>query len=481
MQLIEELSGFNNIGHINIAVDWNSPLSFSVMEALSYRIFYVICDKEVSMEFTELSARAGLPIVKSEIADEVFRYRESRVETTVTETEVVESIFQYTGMDRNEEQAVYTNKPVYIVQIFNGLANQALMYLFGKYVEEVSGRLVVFDDSIVCLDVSDEKENLRRIHKWIPNVPLEEMERGLEETRKRNSFYSFRKAELAEVFDVPVRLLSDYFDETVWSLYLKKIKNEHSMQYAQSFPLGHVLQSCGMDIGIVRDSLLPEEFFCARNCWEIDTHMWGKAEGKKAAMDVLLNECDNLYFMGGWADNRIRNWLFDNRDWSRQQLPFRLKLNKRNRLYEDAILHTDAIMIHIRRGDFLYFRENIHADLLYYRNAIQSAEQLERYDNRQYFIFSDDIPWCRDNEEELGIDKIKDRVTFVSGNEGADSYMDLYLISLGKVIIPAPGSTFAYLAILLSESVEMCTNMPEYCYYSERALSGSVNMLSVIA
>ena len=42
--------------------------------------------------------------------------------------------------------------------------------------------------------------------------------------------------------------------------------------------------------------------------------------------------------------------------------------------------------------------------------------------------------------------------------------MDMYLMSLGKVSIPTPGSSFSYVAMLISETMERCVDIPQYLY-----------------
>ena len=37
-------------------------------------------------------------------------------------------------------------------------------------------------------------------------------------------------------------------------------------------------------------------------------------------------------------------------------------------------------------------------------------------------------------------------------------------MSLGKAIIPTPGSSFSYVAMLVSKSIEKCIDVPRYLY-----------------
>lgn len=130
----------------------------------------------------------------------------------------------YVGKKREDglKQNNLSKKPVCMVQLFNGLANQMLMYLFGRFLEQESDQVVIFDDSVLSLDIAYEEENINRIRKWNKVLSYNEVEKGVSITKEKNSFYKFCRAEVAEVFDIPIRLLSDYFDKDTWGIYLEK-------------------------------------------------------------------------------------------------------------------------------------------------------------------------------------------------------------------------------------------------------------------
>jgi hypothetical protein len=80
---------------------------------------------------------------------------------------------------------------------------------------------------------------------------------------------------------------------------------------------------------------------------------------------------------------------------------------------------TDIISIHIRRGDYLGIQHQFPImDASYYQNAIN-----EIYDNNdyQYFIFSDDIAWCKEVFGE------SDSIYYSEGNS---HYVDLCLMTM---------------------------------------------------
>jgi hypothetical protein len=85
-----------------------------------------------------------------------------------------------------------------------------------------------------------------------------------------------------------------------------------------------------------------------------------------------------------------------------------------NKKFKD-ILDLKTCSIHVRRGDYLRL-PNHHpvCSLDYYKEAI-SLINVDKF-----LIFSDDIPWCKENF-------IGDEFIFIEGN---DDYVDLWLMSL---------------------------------------------------
>lgn len=464
LTLIDELSMCDSIGHIIVVLDGNETVDRVVMEHVVKKVFYVICDESASAELEMDLESLGYIVARKNLPDDLFSDRNLTKGINLTEDIVIQSVLQYVyGPD-----ALYKGKtdrktqPVHIVQLFNGLANQMLMYLFGRFLEEESDRIVIFDDTILDLDILDEEENIRRICRHTKALTVEDIRTLVSETRKRNSFYLFKRAEIAEVFKLQIRLLSDYFEEELWIKYLHKVKQELSGKYAQGFPLGQVLIQSGIDIELVRDSIMPDELLAVRNCYCVDAYILERPYAQESVTNFLLHNTRAAYYTGIWATGRVEDWLFNNREWMSSKFRFSMTLTPENKEYVNAIIRSDAIMLHIRRGDFVY--NKMSADAQYFQKAIQKAEAMPEYKNKKYFIFSDDLSWCQQHEGELGIDNIKDKTYYVTGNVGKNCCIDMYLLSLGKVMIPTPGSSFSYVAMLISKTMEKCVNMPEYFY-----------------
>lgn len=479
IELVNELSQYKNIGHINLVIESYISWDINILKGLVDKIFRLISDE--AMTESEISAleKLGFLVQTKKISNEIFFQQKLNRDTPLTQKDIVRNVLKYVNTEKNHCRISLPEdeEPVHIVQLFNGLGNQALMYLFGRYLEEESDRTVIFDDTILCLDILDEKENIRRTQSWLSLWEPERVSAFVAETRKRNSFYQFKRAELAEVFDIPIRLLSDYFSEETWRSYLKKVKEEISCKYAQSFPLGQVLMKNGVDITVVRDNIVPNEYLEANHCWNLDAYILDMPCKRNTITDFLFHNNHNMYCIGVWSTGKVEDCYLYNRGWVRKQLPFRLELNEKNRNYVKEINQSDGIMIHIRRGDFVSL--DISANSEYFQQSIRAVEAMQIYENKRYFVFSDDLEWCWQNIELLGLDKVKNKLVLVDGNTGTDAYVDLYLMSLGKVMISTPGSSFSYVAVLLSASIEKTVDIPRYIYEQGQGIAAIPTMIDL--
>lgn len=132
-----------------------------------------------------------------------------------------------------------------------------------------------------------------------------------------------------------------------------------------------------------------------------------------------------------------------------QEFTFR-KSNVYNAQVADKIRASHSVGIHVRRGDYL--KEPAFqgiCDLDYYQRAI--AALLAKGHQYSFFLFSNDMDWCRNNIEPLlhGAD-----VCYVEGNKGKDSCWDIYLMSQCENLIIA-NSSFSWWGAYLNKRAKM--------------------------
>jgi len=123
-------------------------------------------------------------------------------------------------------------------------------------------------------------------------------------------------------------------------------------------------------------------------------------------------------------------------------------LDEANQATKNKILATDnPVSLHIRRGDYVKLQTvtDVHGllPISYYNKAIEILQK--QYPDITLFVFSDDIPWAKEN---LQVDTIP--VNYMQGNSAVDSWKDMALMSNCKHHIIA-NSSFSWWGAWLSK------------------------------
>lgn len=166
---------------------------------------------------------------------------------------------------------------------------------------------------------------------------------------------------------------------------------------------------------------------------------------------VVQNKRDYLYD-GYWQDIRF---FPENIDFLREVVELKdLSYDTQKMLLQ--ISSTESVSVHIRRGDYVdsFYHGNI-ANLTYIYNAINFIKEKIKYPI--FFVFSDDIEWCRKNIY------IKDaEFYYVVGNE-EQVEKDMALMSRCKHNIIA-NSSFSWWAQQLNKNEDKIVISPEYWF-----------------
>lgn len=273
-----------------------------------------------------------------------------------------------------------------------GLGNQTFQYIFSRFVELDTGENCYLDDSFF-------------FRKHVPH----------------NGF------EISKVFpNARPRLLSEYFTEDVW---------QH-MAAGGSIP--QQLKDAGEKFVLIAET---ENFQFDGNVIPTPANQY---------VPWIVHAEGNIYYHGYWLN---RNWLKGiHWDILRYELQFAPLTDDRNKKYEEAIEETNSVALHIRRGDFVELGWAASAEK--YRMAVDILK--EQVQKAHFFVFSDDLSWCRENLEAFELSA--GEVTFVEGNTGSNNYIDMQLMSYCKNAILVTSSSFSYLAVLLNrnENVVVC-------------------------
>jgi hypothetical protein len=124
-----------------------------------------------------------------------------------------------------------------------------------------------------------------------------------------------------------------------------------------------------------------------------------------------------------------------------------------NNKYGIDISSINSCSIHIRRGDYLKY-PNIHPtqNMNYYMKSIKQMPK-----DSVFFIFSDDINWCRQNFPD-----IPEKFIFV---DGFKDYEDLLIMSLCKNNVIC-NSTFSWWAAYFNENIDKLVIAPKVWFGS---------------
>jgi hypothetical protein len=174
----------------------------------------------------------------------------------------------------------------------------------------------------------------------------------------------------------------------------------------------------------------------------------------------LLNQSPPVTIEGYWQSYKyfpdIRDQLLE--DFCLLESPTGL-----NEELVKKISECNSVSIHIRRGDYV---SNANANfyhgicgLDYYQHAIDKIESITS--DPTYFIFSDDIDWCRQNL------KLSKEPTFIAHNQGANSHFDMHLMSLCKHNIIA-NSSFSWWGAWLNKNQNKCVIAPKQWFSVEK-------------
>ncbi len=118
----------------------------------------------------------------------------------------------------------------------------------------------------------------------------------------------------------------------------------------------------------------------------------------------------------------------------------------------NKIRTTESVSIHVRRGDYLHDKDlGRICDINYLNNAVEKIESYVIHPT--YFVFSDDIEWCKHNFKNK-------KVEYVSCNYGKESYKDMQLMSKCKYNIIS-NSTFSWWGAWLNENKNKIVIAPD--------------------
>lgn len=256
-----------------------------------------------------------------------------------------------------------------------------------------------------------------------------------------DSFFYFKKEhngyELERIFGIKPNLLSSQFDPAAWDAIIKVRKEGKSV--AEFF------RNAGMAVIMLAET----DNYKQTNQFNGQLYRIPANEFHPEITELNLPKDHILYYHGYWIN---REWFHTYRDILMEELQFPVITEPHNQKYASAIKNSFSVGIHIRRGDYVTLGWNMEKE--YYYNA--SKQMIANVPDLTYFVFSDDLQWCRENEEELGLSLAK-KIVYIEGNTGENSFRDLQLMAMCNGLIMS-NSAFCYLAALLNPGLSLYVN-----------------------
>lgn len=218
------------------------------------------------------------------------------------------------------------------------------------------------------------------------------------------------------------RLLSSYMSGDVWEYMLQNKLEGRSI--AQQW------KDAGEDLVLAAET---SDYCYDGNVVKVPANMY---------LPWLAAAEGNIYYHGYWINRGYLKEQF----WEilKAELEFAPLTGEKNKEYKRKIAETNSVALHVRRGDFVRLGWNQPMEL--YVAGVEKIK--EGIHDPYFFLFSDDMEWCKENLKKMGL-KAEESV-FVEGNKGADSYIDMQLMSYCKNVLLITPSSFSYLAALLN-------------------------------
>ena len=213
--------------------------------------------------------------------------------------------------------------------------------------------------------------------------------------------------------------------------------------FLRGFPIGKPLKKSDIISRIKVKILKEKNLLC----------MWKEAKETISYNGNYL-EKDNIYFFSHYQTEK---YFKDIENELRKDYTFPLIIDNENKQILDKIKNTNSISLHIRRGDYITsksFKEI--CSMNYYKNAIEII--YKNVKKPYFFIFSNDINWCRKNFD-------MENIIFIDNNKGKNSYKDMQLMSSCKHNIIA-NSTFSWWGAWLNNNKDKIVLAPNRWFNS---------------
>ncbi|SEG15960.1 Glycosyl transferase family 11 [Butyrivibrio sp. Su6] len=292
-----------------------------------------------------------------------------------------------------------------IIKFGGGLGNQLFDYIFYEWVKkEFIDKEVLADLSYFNLEIPHDSLGIWQV---FPNINL-------------------KKATFAELYSVTGEVPIFY-----------------------GGPLKHKINSARC--------LFNDKFFRRKDdiIYKNDNDWVSPEEAKQAIIS------GKKFFDSYWQDSAYFQKVFD---YVAERLQFQVSGEIS---HEKEMKKSNAVSVHIRRGDYVgtIFDKEVNED--YYKRAVEYINN--KVDDPHFFIFSDDLEYVTETYDWI------ENKTIVSGHDGKKSYIDMYLMSLTPNSIIA-NSTFSLWAAYLNKNANPLIVYPAVEYMQHKKMNDWIGL-----
>lgn len=186
----------------------------------------------------------------------------------------------------------------------------------------------------------------------------------------------------------------------------------------------------------------------------------GKGFGICTEKEYFLHEeiLPQYRFLNGYWQNT--KYFEDIRPRLIEQITYRGELNEKQIDIIESMQKVNSVAVHIRRGDYLKLSEVYAvAGLEYYSKAMEYFNNQDA--NCVFYMFSDDISWCKENFGE------RNNIIYIDQKISNSPYIDFELMRYCRNYIIA-NSTFSWWASWLSKTETQTMIAPSKWFHVEK-------------
>jgi len=175
------------------------------------------------------------------------------------------------------------------------------------------------------------------------------------------------------------------------------------------------------------------------------------------SQEDFFNLPEDAYLDGYW---QVESYIKQARKYLLKEFSFKEPLPQYCADIYRIIKNSNSVCVVFRRGDYIGHPELDITTLDYYHAAINHFQDMKQH--CRYFVFSDDIPWCKNNFTPKNVTiEIVDQI--YTGPK-AQYYLQL-MLACKKYIIP--NSTYPWWAAWLNDDPEKVVIAPKKWYKSQ--------------